>query len=94
MRVWLITIWHKVIRKYLWDLPKSLISRQNTSISPQTFEQTEAFQIIQDGGIKVKFFACYAKTITMMAALFPLYNYFEVSEDIKNKILLIRLKHR
>jgi SAM-dependent methyltransferase len=88
------TIWHKIIRKYLWDLPKSLVSRQNITIPPQTFEQTEAFQIIQDGGIKVKFFACYAKTITRMAALFSLYNYFEVSENINNKNLLIHLKHK
>ena len=64
------------------------------TIPPQTFEQTEAFQIIQDGGIKVKFFACYARAITKIAALFPLYNYFEVDEGINNKNLIINLKHR
>ena len=94
MRVWLITIWHKVIRKYLWDLPKSLISRQNMTISPQTFEQTEAFQVLQDRSIKAKFFSYYAKTITEIAALFPLYDYFEVGQKINNEILLLRLKHK
>ena len=88
------TIWHKIIRKYLWDLPKSLISRQNMTISPQTFEQTEAFQILQDRSIKAKFFSYYAKTITEIAALIPLYDYFEVGQKINNEILLLRLKHK
>jgi len=43
-------MWHRIVKKLFWDLPKSLVSRQNMTIPPQTFEQTEAFQIIQDGG--------------------------------------------
>lgn len=45
-----ISFWHKNIKKYLWDLPKSLILLLfgNSSASlPQAFEQTKAFQISQ-----------------------------------------------
>ncbi|MBA7510281.1 hypothetical protein ES705_02257 [subsurface metagenome] len=88
------TTWHRIIRKYLWELPKSLVSRQNMTTLPQTFEQTEAFQIIRDGGIKTRFFGYYARTITKLAALFPLYDYFEVGQKINNKVLLMCLKHK
>ena len=88
------TTWHRIIRKYLWELPKSLVSRQNMTTLPQTFEQTEAFQIIRDGGIKTRFFGYYTRTITRLAALFSLYNYFEVGKKIDNKVLLMCLKHK
>ena len=89
-----LTTWHRIIKKYLWNLPKSLVSHGDKTCPPQTFEQTAAFQIIRNGGIKAKFFGYYARTITKLAALFPLYDCFEISEEINNKILLIRLKHK
>lgn len=89
-----ITTWHRIIRRYLWDLPKSLVSHGNKTCPPQTFEQTKAFQIIKNGGIKTKFLAYYTRTITKLAALFSLYNYFEVGQKIDNKVLLMCLKHK
>jgi len=87
------TKWHRIIRKYLWDLPKSLVSHGNRSC-PQTFEQTEAFQVMRDGGIKARFFGCYARVITRLAASFSLYDYFRVDQEINNKVLLIRLENK
>lgn len=88
------TTWHRIIKRYLWNLPKSLVSHGDKTCPPQTFEQTEAFQIIRNGGIKAKFFGYYAKTITKLAALFSLYDYFEVGQKINNKVLLMCLKHK
>jgi len=41
--------------------------------TPQTFEKTEAFKIIKSTGIKKYLFAVYAKIVTNLAAMFPLY---------------------
>ncbi len=88
------TGYHQLIKNFLWKLPKSIIKRGCNS-SPQTFEQTDAFRIIQDGGIKAKLFEYYATTLTKMATLFPLYNYFKVTENnINNKVLLMLIKHK
>ncbi|MFA6375893.1 MAG: class I SAM-dependent methyltransferase [Candidatus Paceibacterota bacterium] len=87
------TVWHVIIRRWLWDLPKSLVSRGNKKKLPQTFDQTEAFQIFKNtANIKTLFFAYYAKVITKIAVLLPLYEYRDVGEKINNKILLMRLK--
>jgi len=87
------TVWHYIIKKWLWDLPKSLIFHRDKDYLPQTFEQTEAFQIIKNGeSIKTKLFTYYAKIATRIARLLPSYDYFEVGEEINNKILLMRLQ--
>jgi cyclopropane fatty-acyl-phospholipid synthase-like methyltransferase len=84
--------WHLFIKNTLWEFPKSIISRNNKS--PQTFDQTEGFQIANSDSLKSKIFAFYAKTLTKLAAVVPLYNYFDIGEKINNKILLITLKHK
>lgn len=89
------TFSHRIIKKVLCELPKLILSRKiNTDNIPQTIERTEAFQIIKDGGIKAYLFSHYARSITGIAALLPLYNYFEVGDEIKNKNLLIYLQHK
>ena len=87
------SIRHRIIRKYLWELPKSLVSHGNKSC-PQTFEQTEAFQIMRDGGIRAKFFGSYARIITRLAASFPLYDYSKAGQEISNKVLLMLLENK
>jgi len=82
-----------VIRKFLWNLPKSIVSRR-TNASPQSFENTEAFAINKSGGVKTNLFACYARIITKLAAFFPLYNLTEIEENINDKVLLLQLKHK
>jgi hypothetical protein len=84
--------WHLFIKNTLWKFPKSIISRNNKS--PQTIEQTEGFRIANTDSLKSKIFALYAKTLTKLAAVFPLYNYFDIGENINNKILLITLRHK
>lgn len=91
------TTWYKIIRKYLWELPKSLVSRvsrQNMITPPQTFEETEAFQIIKSNNIKTNVLAFYAKVITKLAVIFPPYKYNNIGYDITNKRLFLRLQHK
>ena len=87
------TIYHQLIKKFLWSLPKSIVSRR-TDVSPQSFENTEAFEIIKTGGVKANLFACYSRIITKLAAFFPLYNLDETEENISDKVLLLCLKHK
>jgi len=87
------TAYHKLIKKYLWSIPKRIISRHLYEL-PQSFENTEAFEINKSGSIKKNIFACYAKMITWIAALLPLYDLTEVGEDINDKVLLFHLKHK
>jgi SAM-dependent methyltransferase len=89
------TVWHGTIRRWLWDFPRSLIFRGDKKYRPQSFEQTAAFQIFKnEKSLKAKILACYAKTITEIAALLPLYDYFEVGEEIGDKTLFLRLKRK
>lgn len=84
------TIYHKIIRKIFWSIPKSFISKNNES--PQTFEKTAAFKFTQSHGFYSTLIVFYARIITKLASLLPLYEYCDSGEDIKNKILLLRLK--
>jgi len=65
------TTWHRVVKWSLWGFPRSMIVRNKKT--PQTFEKTEAFKIIKSTGIKKYLFAVYAKIVTNLAAMFPLY---------------------
>jgi len=86
------TIWHRFIRWSLWELPKSIILTEKTT--PQTFEQTRAFKIVRAGDIKTNILSFYAKAITKLATVFPLYKYFNNEGDIKNKQLFVVLRHK
>ena len=86
------TAWHRIIREFLWDFPKSIIYKQKKS--PQTFEETEAFKIIKSNNIKTNVFAFYAKIITKLAVMFPPHKYNDIGDSITNKRLLLRLKHK
>lgn len=86
------TVWHRMIRKLFWEIPRWIILRNKKN--PQIFEETEAFKIVCSRNIKTKIFAFYANMVTKLAALFPLYKYFDVGESIQNKILFIHLKHK
>lgn len=86
------SIWHNVVGAVLWELPKSIIlGGKRTS---QTFDETEAIKIVRSGGVKANVFSFCAEAITRFAALFSLYRYTDIGEDIQNKNLLIRLKHK
>ena len=84
------TLSHKIIKKFLWNIPKSLIYKSKNK--PQVFEDTKAFQIVQKNNIKTKFFSIYAQIITKMVQLLPLYKHKNIEENIINKRLLIKLK--
>jgi len=86
------TIWHRLVRKCLWKIPKSLVVK--TSKLPQAFAMTEAFKTARSAGAKTYIFALYAKAITRLAVLFPPYKYLPIGSDITNKKLFIRLKHK
>jgi len=86
------TFWHKIIKKLLWQFPKSIILRNKSN--PQTFEKTQAFKIMQSSSIKSRFFSFYAKVITKIIVIFKPYKYFNVGDNIVNKNLFIQLKHK
>jgi len=86
------TTWHRVVRLFLWSIPKAIISRSEKM--PQTFEETDAFKIAQADNVTSKVLGLYANMVTKLAAIFPLYKYSDVGEDIKNKELFIFLKHK
>ena len=85
------TIWHRIIKKSLWELLSLIIAKPKENV--QTFEQTRAFKVAKSPGLKPKLFVLYAAAIRKIARLFPLYRYCDNIENIANKILLIRLKH-
>lgn len=88
------TVYHRVIRSFLWKFPKSIMHRR-TDISPQSFEDTEAFAINKTSGVKANLFACYARMVTWFAALFPLYRCNTLLEqNINNKVLIMHLRHK
>lgn len=88
------TFWHRTIRNFLWEFPKSIILKKNNKF-PQTFEQTEAFKIARTTGIKTNVFTFYASMVTRLAAIIPPYNIEPLEEkSIVNKRLFIRLKHK
>jgi len=86
------TTWHRAVRLFLWSFPKSIILRREKT--PQTFEETDAFKIAQADNIATKVIGLYAKIITKLAAIFPLYKYSNVGENIRNTDLFICLKRR
>lgn len=88
------TIWHKIVRKLLWDFPKAIISRSNDQ-KPQTFEKTKAFKIVQSNNIKTKLLAFHAHIVTEIASILPPYKQFIIkSDNITNKALLIHIRHK
>ncbi len=84
------TVIHGFFHYYLWELPKSLFSKNKGK--PQVFDETEAFEIISSHGIKAKLFALYAYIVTKITMLFPLYKYVDAKDVIKNKVLLFIIK--
>lgn len=84
---------HRLFENLLWNLPKSLVSKRS-NVLPQSFEDTQAFTIIETGGLKTIILALYAKAVTKFTALFPLYNIVKIVDGISNKVLLIHLKHK
>lgn len=87
------TFYHKFIEAMLWRLPKSIVGRR-WKISPQSFEDTQAFAIIKTGGLKVKLYAIYANAVTRLAACFPLYNLHDIGNNVNDKVVLMHLKHK
>lgn len=89
------TIMHKFIGYYFWRLPKYIIKHlfmKQLDLVPQSFDQTDSYKIIRDGGIKANIFELYAKTITRLARVFPLYEVTSLyNNDIRNKHLLIKI---
>ena len=88
------SLWHKLVKKYFWELPKNIISRRKSIELPQTFDETTSFKINQEGGIKSIIFGSYAWIITSLSSLFPLYRYSYADECINNKRLLLQLAHK
>jgi len=86
------TLWHIFIESCLWKMPKMILSRDKNS--PQTFEQTTSFKIIQSNHFRTKILASYAKIAVVLARMFPLYNFSKVSKNIDNKNLFVCLKRR
>lgn len=86
------TLSHRFLETILWKLPKSIMTRKQSNILPQSFEETKAFAINQAGGIKSILLALYASSVTKLTALFPLYNVVDAGADISNKILLMKLQ--
>lgn len=86
------TPWHRAIRLFFWSIPRSIILRKENM--PQTFEETDAFKIAQADNIASKVIGLYANIITKLAAVFPLYKYSNVGENIRNKDLFICLKRK
>jgi SAM-dependent methyltransferase len=87
------TFCHKFIEALLWKLPKSILSRR-PKISPQSFEDTQAFEIIKTGGLKMTLYALYGSAVTRLAACFPLFHFHDIETNINDKVLLIHLKHK
>jgi cyclopropane fatty-acyl-phospholipid synthase-like methyltransferase len=87
------TFYHKSIEALLWRLPKSIAGRRR-KISPQSFEDTQAFAIIKAGGLKMKFYATYASAVTKLAACFPLYHFHDIGNNVNDKVVLMHLKHK
>lgn len=84
------TPWHLFVKKYFWQFPKYLISKNKEN--PQVFDGTEAFNIISSRGVKVKIFTVYAALLNKIASLFLLHTYRDIENDIKNKVLFTILK--
>jgi hypothetical protein len=87
------TFYHKVIEALLWRLPKSIVGGA-WKISPQSFEDTQAFAIMKTGGLKMTLFAIYAGAVTRLAACFPLYRLRDIENHINDKVVLMHLKHK
>jgi SAM-dependent methyltransferase len=87
------TFYHRFIENVLWRLPKSIVGRR-PKISPQSFEDTQAFAIIRTGGLKMRLYAIYASAVTRLAACFPLYNLHDIGNNVNDKVVLIHLKHK
>jgi cyclopropane fatty-acyl-phospholipid synthase-like methyltransferase len=87
------TFYHKFIEALLWRLPKSIVGRR-CRISPQSFEDTQAFAIIKTGGPKMKLYATYASAVTRLAFCFPLYHLHDIGDNINDKVVLMHLKHK
>lgn len=94
--------WHRFVKACLWEFPKLMLTRHKSSlqkrtpqkITPQTFEQTEAYRITRSHGFRYKMYAAYAWMVTRLAAAFTLYKSFDVGENIHNKNLLMILEHK
>jgi len=87
------TNYHRLIEYFLWKLPKSIMSRKS-DLLPQSFEDTQAFEVNDTGGIKANLFAIYSRIVTRFAACFTLYKLSDNLETISDKVLLMHLKHK
>lgn len=85
------TMWHKYIKKFLWDMPKSIIYKKRNK--PQIFEDTKAFNIAKNNNTKTKILSFYAEMVTKIIELFPSYKYININKNITNKRLLIKIKN-
>lgn len=85
------SFWHRLIKTVFYNFPKKIFLRKNAR--PQTFEETDAFRIIESGGIKTKILTIYLKFVVALAKMFKLYNYSEIKGNIKDKNLLVKLSH-
>jgi len=84
--------WHKFIKGVFWNFPKSLLLKNKDL--PQTFSETNAFNLVRSAGLKTQLLAFYGQAITKLVIMFSPYYYEIVKDKISDKILLIRLKHR
>jgi len=85
------TVPHALLERILWRLPRAIFksSRQD---KPQTFEDTQAFKIIENPGLVTTIFTLYARAATWVTARFPLYRLESLGGDIRDRIIFLRLK--
>lgn len=88
------TLFHRFAENLLWKLPKATLKRRSDVGLAHSFEKTTAFSINSAGGVKANIFALYARFATGFAALFRLYDFVEVGEDISDRVLMLHIKHR
>lgn len=84
------TFWHNMLRIFFWKLPKKLIFKKRNIA--QTFEQTDAFRLIESKGIGIKIISYYAKLLTKIALLFPCYRLKKMRGEIRDKNIFLKLK--
>lgn len=84
------TGYHLFFEKLFWNFPRSILKSRHNEL-PQSFQDTQAFAINESGGIIKDIYALYARIVSTVTAFFPLYNLVESSEDITDRVILMKL---
>lgn len=86
------TKWNVGVRKVLWNFPRAVILKmKNDKNSPQSFEQTYAFQIASTNNIMNILYEIWAIIVTKIISVFDMYKLILVEGEIKNKRLFLCL---